>query len=235
MPLVGRRLGVLVLVAVASAVAAPAAASAGDLGPYERFEFSYTSKKPGTRTGFKYRVKLKQQGDEQPPTVRELKLTFAKGTKIDTGAVPACAATQDELNQQGNAACPKDSRVAGGEADVYIGSATPLTLTAAVFNTDEGIVAILTDANGNVVRTLSGKVTGGRVLVVPIPKVELSGGKEAALVRFELDIAKAGTSKRPWARTPKTCTKKGWPVVYAPLFDPIGRIKLIDVTRCRAR
>jgi hypothetical protein len=216
-------------------VAAPAAGAGGDLGPYERFEFSYTSKKPGTRTGFKYRVKLKQQGDQQPPTVRELRLTFGKGTKIDTGAVPACAATQDELNQQGSAACPPASRVATGEADVYIGTATPLALTATVFNTDEGIVAILVDANGNVIRTLSGKVTGGRVLVVPIPKVELSGGKEAALVRFELNISKAGTDRRPWARTPKTCTKKGWSVVYAPLFDPIGRVKLTDVTRCRAR
>lgn len=94
-------------------------------------------------------------------------------------------------------------------------------------------MAILVDANGDVIRTLSGKLTGGRVLVVPIPGVPLSGGKEAALVRFELDIAKAGSARRPWARTPATCSRKGWSVVYAPLFDSPGRVKLTDVTRCR--
>lgn len=224
----------LAVAAVSAAVAAPAASAGNELGPYERFEFSYTSKRPGTATGFRYRVKLKQSGADQPPVVRELRLVFARGTKIDTGAVVACAATPEELTQQGTAACPAGSRVARGEADVYIGAATPLTLTATVFNSDEGIVALLTDSNGKVIRTLSGKVTGGRVLVVPIPKVELGGGKEAALVRFELNIAKAGTSRRPWARTPRSCTRKGWGVTYAPLFDPIGRVKLTDVTRCRA-
>lgn len=224
--------------ATTGAIAVPAAFGGGstDLGPYARFEFSYTSKTPGTRTGFKYRVKLKQDGDKQPPAVRQLRLTFAKGTKIDTGAVPACTASQEELNQRGGAACPFASQVATGEADVYVGTATPLTLNAAVFDTDEGIVVVLSDANGNVIRTLTGKLTGGRVLVVPVPKVELGGGKETALVRFELNIAKAGTKRRPWARTPRTCTKKGWSVVYAPLFDaPTGRVKLTDVTRCRRR
>jgi hypothetical protein len=226
-------LAALAVVGLGAVVAAPAASAGQDLGPYERFDFSYTSKRPNTATGFKYRVKLKQNGDQQPPVVRELRLTFNPGTKIDTASLPACAATQDDLSWQGAAACPPRSRVATGEAGVYIGTAAPLDLTATVFNTDEGIVAVLVDSNGNVIRTLSGKLTGGRVLVVPIPKVELSGGKEAALVRFELDIAKAGTARRPWARTPKTCTKKGWSVVYAPLFDPIGRVKLTDVTRCR--
>src|SRR3954471_4292987 len=107
----------LAVAAVSAAVAAPAASAGNDLGPYERFEFSYTSKRPGTATGFKYRVKLKQTGADQPPVVRELRLVFGKGTKIDTGALPACGATQDELTRQGAAACPPKARVATGAAD----------------------------------------------------------------------------------------------------------------------
>ena len=87
-------LTVLISLVALAGTAAPTASAGENLAPYERFEFSYTFKFPGTRTGFEYRVKLKQQGDEQPPTVRELRLTFNKGTKIDTGAIPACAATR---------------------------------------------------------------------------------------------------------------------------------------------
>src|SRR3954452_21782352 len=138
----------LAVAAVSAAVLAPAASAGDDLGPYERFEFSYTSKRPGTATGFRYRVKLEQSGADQPPVVRELRLVFARGTKIETGAVVACSASQEglspqgalaprpgsqeELTQQGPAACPAGARVARGEADVYVGSATPLTLTATV-------------------------------------------------------------------------------------------------------
>src|SRR5215207_4782488 len=216
----------------AALIGAPAASAGQDLGPYERFDFSYTSKRPNTATGFRYRVKLKQNGDEQPPVVRELRLTTHKGTRFDPDAVPACDATDEELARQGAAACPARASVGSGEADVYVGMATPLTLTSSVFNTDAGIVAVLVDSNGNVIRTLRGRLSG-RVLVVPIPKVELPDGKETALVRFQLDIPKAGTARRPWARTPRTCTRKGWSITYAPLFDPIGRVKLTDYTRCR--
>src|SRR5215208_7693076 len=93
----------------AALIGAPAASAGQDLGPYERFEFSYTSKRPNTATGFRYRVKLRQNGDEQPPVVRELRLVFSRGTRIDTRALPACAASQEELNQQGDAACPSRS------------------------------------------------------------------------------------------------------------------------------
>jgi hypothetical protein len=218
----------------AGALVVPSAASGGSsIEPYERFDFTYTSKRPNARTGFRYRVKLRQQGDQQPPTVRELRLVFHPGTRIDLRAIPACDATDEQISQQRVAACPDDSRVATGEADVYVGTATPLELVATVFNTDRGVVAILADSNGNVIRTLRGTLARGRILVVPIPAVPLPNDRQAALVRFELDIAAAGTARRPWARTPRTCPRRGWGITYAPLFDPIGRVKLTDTTRCR--
>jgi hypothetical protein len=220
--------------AFAVALQPAGAARSRDLGPYDHFEFKYTSKKPDTRTGFRYRVRLHQKGDEQPPTVRQLRLAFAPGSRIDRGAVPACTATDDELMNQGTGACPTSSRVATGEAGVYIGTATPANLHATVFATKGGVVAVLTSDSGSVIKLLRGKYTGPRTLVVPIPPTPLGNGKEAALVRFELDIAAAGSRKRPWIRSPKTCTSKGWDVVYAPLFDPIGRVKLVDNTRCKA-
>jgi hypothetical protein len=210
------------------------AVRSSDITPYDRFEFKYTSKQPDSRTGFRYRVKLHQEGDEQPPVVRELRLAFAPGTRIDRGAVPACDASDEELTEQGTKGCRKASRVARGSAGVYIGTATPADLHATVFSTKPGVVVLLTSDSGSVIKVLRGKLKGARTLTVPIEPTPLGDGKEAALVRFELDIAPAGTRKRPWIRTPKRCTGKGWDVVYAPLFDPIGRVKLTDNTRCKS-
>jgi hypothetical protein len=219
--------------AFAIALQPAGAARSSDITPYDHFEFKYTSKKPNTRTGFRYRVRLHQNGDEQPPTVRELRLSFASGTRIDRGAVPPCAASDDELMKQGTAACKKASRLATGEAGVYIGTATPANLHATVFAAKGGVAVLLTSDSGSVIKLLRGKYQGPRTLVVAIPPTPLGNGKEAALVRFELDIAARGTRKRPWIRTPTLCTTNGWDVVYAPLFDPIGRVKLTDNTRCR--
>jgi hypothetical protein len=220
--------------ALAAAALQPArAARSADIAPYDHFEFKYTSKQPETRTGFRYRVRLHQNGDEQPPTVRQLRLEFAKGTRVDQGAVPACAASDDELMKEGPGGCHKASRVATGEAGVYIGTATPTDLNAAVFAAKGGVVVVLTSSSGGVIKILRGKWRGARTLVVAISPTPFGNGKEAALVRFELDIAAAGSRKKPWIRTPKRCTSKGWDVVYAPLFDPIGRVRLTDNTRCK--
>jgi hypothetical protein len=224
----------VVVTAVAAAIQPAGAARSSDISPYDRFEFKYTSKKPNSRTGFRYRVRLHQNGDEQPPTVRQLRLAFATGTRIDRGAVPSCTATDEELMDQGTSGCKPATQVATGEAGVYIGTATPADLAATVFSTKTGVVVVLTSDSGSVIKILRGKWSGARTLVVPISPTPLGGGKEAALVRFELDIAAAGSKKRAWVRTPKRCTSRGWDVVYAPLFDPIGRVKLTDNTRCRA-
>jgi hypothetical protein len=223
------------VVLIAAGVAAPAATGQDDIAPYERFEFSYTSQQPGASTGFRYRVRLATEGNQQPPVVRELRLTFHPGTRIDTGAVPACTSDDAEILERGTAACPRGGRVATGEAGVYVGAAAPLELVATVFSTHRGVVAVLADPKGAVVRVLRGTLSRGRVLVVPIPAVPLGGGKEVALVRFELDIPKSGTARRPWARTPKRCGPGGWRTVYAPRFDTLGRVELTDTSRCRRR
>ncbi len=233
----GRCACVLALVVIALAVPGGGEATAGrpDVGPYERFEFSYTSTRPGTRTGFRYRVRLRTRGAEQPPVVRDLRLTFHPGTRVDLGAVRPCRATDAELAAQGLEACDRAAVVAGGSAGIHVGAATPLTLAATVFGTSTGVLVVLTDAGGGVVRALHGRLAANRRrFVVPIPAVPLAAGREAALVRFTLDIRAAGSTGRPWIRTPRRCTPARWRTTYAPRFSALGRVTLHDVTRCRA-
>ena len=201
-----------------------------DLGPYETFSFKYSKQRPGVAAGLRYRVALEEQG-AKAPVVERLDLTFAKGSRIDLGAVEACKATDEEIRAQGPGACPAKGRIATGKAKVHIGGPSPLELAATVSPTGtRGVVVVL--ANGKtVLRTLRGTFSG-RTLTVRIPALVI-GGTRVALVAFDLDI-KGGTSKRPVFRTPKTCPKGGWDVTYAPTFASLGRVELVDTTRCRA-
>jgi hypothetical protein len=218
-------------------LAFPAAAGAAtkateDISPYKRFQFEYTSTKPDTRTGFRYRVALDLPADgSQPPVVQELQLTFAKGTGVDPDAVPACTADDATLTAQGPVACPTRGRIATGTAAVWTGPGPLLGLNSNVFSTSDGVVAVL-ESNGNVIRVLRGTLHGTK-LTVAIPTIEVGPGQQAALVRFSLDIS-GGSTRRPVFTTPRTCPKGGWPVTYAPLFAQLGRVKLVDVTKCHA-
>jgi hypothetical protein len=224
-------LGVVALAALALPAAAPAATRTKDISPYKTFKFQYTATHPDSRTGFSYHVALDLPADgSQPPVIQELRLTFAKGTTVNLGALPACTADDTSLAAQGPTICPTKGRIATGSAGVWTGPGPLLDLSMNVFATGaRGIVATL-DSGGNVLRVLRGTLSGTK-LTVPVPAITVGAGM-AALSQVDLAIS-GGSSKRPTFTTPKTCPKGGWPVTYAPLFASLGRRTLVDVTRCR--
>lgn len=224
-----RTVQLLAAFAAALVLVVPAATDAKrtkDITPYRTFHFTYTKKTPGVATGLRYRVALAEQG-EKAPVVERLDLTFAKGTTITPDAVPTCTLTDEEIS--GGQACPAAGRIATGQATVYIGSPDNLVLDAAVFPSGPKSIVVTLSTNGAVIRILRGTLAG-RTLTVLIPPLEANGHR-VALVAFSLDIG-GGSAKKPVFRTPKTCTKKGWDVVYAPTFDPIGKVSLTDTTAC---
>jgi hypothetical protein len=222
-----------VLVATAALLLASVSPSTAkrsrDVDPYRTFHFTYTKTHPGVATGLRYRVALQEQG-AKAPVVERLDLTFAKGSRVDLGAVKACRATDAEIQQQGPGACPAKGRIATGKAKVHVGGPSPLELAASVSATGTRGVAVVLANGATVVRILRGTLSG-RTLTVRIPALTI-GETRVALVAFDLDIA-GGTASRPVFRTPKTCTPAGWDVTYAPTFVSSGRVKLVDSTRCR--
>jgi hypothetical protein len=219
-------------VVVGAAFAAPIAVSGQPV--YERFTLRYDSRKTDSRTGFLLQLEQRETpAGEQPPVVRRGVFRLAAGTHADTGAVGRCAASDDELQSRGLAACPAGSRIGSGEADVFLGQGGDATLAVTAFNTRAGLVAALS-LDDHVIRTIRARVRGSRVSVT-FPRVELAGGFEAALTRFELRIRPAGTPQRPWARTPENCPKDGrWRTRYIATYDePLGRQVMRDASRCR--
>jgi hypothetical protein len=226
---------VRLILAILGVLALPAAASAAtqtkDIKPYKRFRFEYTQTKPDIRTGFRYDVALDLPADgSQPPVIQQLRLSFAKGTGVDLGAVPACTADNETISAQGPVACPIKGRIASGTAGVWTGPAPLLALTMNVFASGKRSIVVTLDSDGNVLSVLRGTLKR-TTLTVPVPSITVGAGT-AALARVHLRI-NGGSSKRPTFTTPSTCPRGGWPVTYAPLFAALGRVTLVDVTKCR--
>ena len=184
----------LLAVTAVAALVLPAGASAAtrtkDISPYKTFKFQYTSSRPDSRTGFSYHVALDLPSDgSQPPVIQELRLRFAKGTRIDLGAVPRCTADDVSLGAQGPSACPTKARIATGSAGVWTGPGPLLDLTMNVFATGpRGIVATL-DSNGNLLRVLRG-----------------------TLRRTQLTVR---CLRSPWAAGRRRCRRSTWPSAAA--------------------
>src|SRR5215210_5618583 len=124
------------------------------------------------------------------------------GSKIDTKAVPRCDFTPEALEQAGGPSegCPEGSQVGSGQAAILLGD-TPLTIGLRAFNRSEGLWVeyALPDP-------LFGPATiDGRHIEIPL---DAARELNARPTRFTLDFPKAGTKRKPWARTPGSCPKK---------------------------
>src|SRR5947209_13322410 len=90
------------LYAVAAAVAHPGS------GPHETVDLTTTTTLPGASAGLGYAATYHGTAGprSRPPALRELVIDMPPGTKMDTGALPQCDATDAQLMALGEAACP---------------------------------------------------------------------------------------------------------------------------------
>jgi hypothetical protein len=200
--------------------------------PFKAFEFEYTSKQPGTRTGFTYEFALKVPADgSQPPVIDQLNIALARGTKINLGAIPACTADDATITAQGPVTCPTRSRLGTGEAAIWTGPGPELHLSVDAFSTGHGVVVVL-ESQGNVVAVIRAALKGTK-LTVTVPPIDLGPGVQAAIVHFNLPLS-GGSSRRPVFTTPSSCGSAGWRIDYRPHFVQLGRVHLAYVTTCKA-
>lgn len=149
----GNRAGVArlaTLIACCVALAAPAPASADSI-PAGDFNFPFTSTQPGSPTGIVLYVLYKDPKDPnaKPSAVDRILFTAPEGTVFDGTAVPACKATDSELQQRSKAACPPESVVGEGFITVMAGipgeSSKGYPLDATVFNTGDALIELFTE------------------------------------------------------------------------------------------
>src|SRR4051795_11224405 len=109
--------------ALVVAVLMPTAAhAAAGTGPRETIEIKNSTSAPGSPVGVTYTATFRNPSNPAgtPPSLRRLVLSAAPGAQVDTSVPARCTATDAELKQKGEAACPAASRIgygrAGGEA-----------------------------------------------------------------------------------------------------------------------
>jgi hypothetical protein len=227
---VGALVGVLALAVTAIALAASATSGT----TVQNYEQTFTVKKPNASTGTKFSTSSTDEANttqnKQPKRVTNFDITFPKGTKIDTTALPTCAATEPDFNAAENAddACPKRAKIGTGTvaARLDIPNTQDLTGTVSAYNAKKGLLLYVVIASplGNQTLLLKPKLRGVKLLT-PVPHTCIppnrpdqdcreNGGtgdaREAILTSFTLSVKRGKTGKKVYMTTPKTCPSGGW-------------------------
>lgn len=110
------------------------------------FRLRFTSRRPDSTTGA-HLIAAVHRGspEEKPSPLRTETLTLPPGARFNGRAVPACQATDQEIQMLGPAACPAASQVGSGTLQVALGSPSdPETADVTIFNWGRGTVEVVT-------------------------------------------------------------------------------------------
>jgi hypothetical protein len=111
------------------------------------FSFGFTTAAAGARTGLDAHVTYRDSDDPdgKAPALTAAAFAFPAGTRIDTGAVEQCVASDEELRALGRGACPEGSHLGEGVLVATTGlPADPVTADVTVFNGRDEIIELVT-------------------------------------------------------------------------------------------
>jgi hypothetical protein len=164
-----------VLVLLAAAWPGQAAATPVS-GARQTVEMNLTTTATGAPTGFLYRASFRNPSDPSadPPALRRLVIESPAGAVLDTSVPGVCRATDQELKDKGDRACPSSSRIGSGTAEVKPVLFPQISYTSAVFNDVGEQLELLTADPPSPPVVVHGFIRD-RMLDSPIPTC-LSGG-----------------------------------------------------------
>jgi hypothetical protein len=201
----------LLLAWPAAATAAPAS------GPRETVDITVTTTAPATSAGLTYAAAYHAAGDPggDPQALRRIAVLAPAGTRVDTTVPDRCAASDQQLELMGDAACPPGSRVGSGQVTVKVLGGPPSTYPTSVFNADHAQLELVKsgdrgiavarstiDENGNIDGEVPTCITGG---TAP------SGCPfdQSALISQKLTTEALAAGSRAYLRTPPSCPASG--------------------------
>jgi hypothetical protein len=212
------RIGLAVpLIAGALALASPQFSST--------FDMTYLSRVPGAASGQVPVMSWSDPGAPNgvPKVVKRIVMTFAKGTRFDTGALPRCHASDARLKSDGPEACPKASRLGAGHTTGAFSSGDTFVTDVTLFNARDEIVVVV-QLNGLVVTEFRDRVSGRKVTIEPV----LPQG--VALEHLKLRVPRHGS----YQRNPPRCPKSGrWTTVARYTYTDGSHETHRDGTPCR--
>jgi hypothetical protein len=206
-----RPAAILSLLVAGAAAALPAPAQAGPRADYKQ---TFSTPVPGASAGTDTQILYKHPDDPdaKPIPVRQEVFTFPKGTKFDSSVVPDCTASELELELLGEAACPPESRIGGGEEGTFMtgfpgAGESPMEIDA--FD-DGSAFLVVGGPTGSPLRFATRARRQGRVITVDAPRTP--GGPpdgESALRRVHNTFDARSLGGRAYIRTPSVCPASG--------------------------
>ena len=206
------------LVLVASVLGVAGAAAGEGAGDRQTFEASFTTSQPDSPTGLHEAIEYVNPSNRRakPFAVRKVVLRLAPGADIDTSVPARCRASDAQLIAQGASACPRASRVGGGEVDLDSGFPGPgriVRTDVLLFNSEEELILLLEEEQSGQ-RTVSRADVRGRTFRTTVPP--LPGGPPdgfTAIKRVRLDIRSIAERRGPgvagYLETPSSCPARG--------------------------
>ncbi|MEA2369057.1 MAG: hypothetical protein QOH38_1775 [Thermoleophilaceae bacterium] len=224
-------------VGVVCTVGVAAAASATEpLPPRQSGELSFTATRPGAATGTKFAFQFTnpENPDQKPHTVTRIVVHYPAGTKFDSGAAPQCHASDAELQSEGSAACPPESKVGSGLAVSDTGSSGPFPpryteSTVSQFNGDHELIGVGENKDIPAIKTVTRTKINGTTASTDFPTFPGSPPPDpyTPLKSLKVDFPRRESHGRATTRTPTTCPSVGyWTIttVFTYADDQTGQV-----------
>ena len=194
----------MVVAGIALALAVAASAAESDSRSELRARFSTSA--PSAATGLSLRVFYKHPSDPaaKPPPLLSARFELPQGTRIDTGAVPACHATDEELRALGREACPAQSRVGDGTFTAVTGfgpPTDPVVADVTLYNGGDEIIELVTFKDSEAVAGYDRLKIRGHSLVVEKAPATPGGPPEGRTVPREIAVSFPVASPESAARS----------------------------------
>lgn len=205
------------------ALALPATAQAKPvIGQRATVEMTFTTTAPGASTGITYTASFRDPADPaaDPPPLRRLVIGAPEGAELNTDAAPHCDADDATLKEQGESACPAESRIGTGSAVVKPMLLPAVQYRTTVFNAGHQQVELLSGDPPTPPVVVRGLVID-EMIDSPIPTC-LNGGyvpadcpdDQVALSSNTLTVPPLsgggmGSERRSYLTTPTTCPASG--------------------------
>jgi hypothetical protein len=141
--------GAATAAAFVAVAAIGACAAGGTTGERSDFELGFSTPVPGEQAALTLHVvyKAANDPDAKPSPIRKVVVAAPAGTRFDTGGVPACTASDEQLMAEGSSACPPESRVGTGTLVAITGFGPPVDPAMAdltLFNSGSEVIEVVT-------------------------------------------------------------------------------------------
>jgi hypothetical protein len=226
----------IVSVVGVGALATAAVAIAATQTSYQQ---NFRTSRAGTSTGTHLAVTSidpDNQANKQPAALRELRLTFPKGTGIDLTTAPACGQLDESLFDP----CPPNTVVGTGSAEMRtkFSDSSPIEADVTAYNGKKGIwlyVVPQTAAQDPVVLRFD---LAGLTLDAKIPQqcvqYDCQANGEAVFTKLVLNTKAFTRSGRAYLRSPATCPAGGWTFKATLKYEsPASTKSLSSVQKCK--